>query len=63
MRIRIEYAYGYAYDRADIWLVADPGKTYRLKWDWYEYKFRVWFIDDATGTPVGGVVGSQDEPS
>lgn len=47
---------------SDIWLVAEAGETYVVK---SKIKFdlvRIWMENERTGLPVGGIVGSSDEP-
>jgi hypothetical protein len=60
MKIRVGHGLSHGY--ADIWLVAEAGKTYRIAKESKGYTFRVWFVEDSTGKQVGGVVGSEDEP-
>ena len=60
MRVRVRL--GMSEGLADIWLVAEAGKTYRIMKESRGNRFKVWFEDDATGIPVGGVGGSDDEP-
>jgi hypothetical protein len=57
--------------RSELWLVAQPGGIYsaHVQITGYPdehtagYRFAVWITDDATGNRVGGVRGSDDEPT
>lgn len=46
----------------DVWLVAEPGKTYVLKAVEKEGRVKSWLEDAQTGKEVGGYAGSDDEP-
>lgn len=60
--IRVRGQLGLTEAIAELWLVAEAGKTYSLERRTDGYTFRIWFVDDETSAPVGGVVGSDDEP-
>lgn len=47
----------------NLWLVAEAGKKYVAKQETSFREFRVWLEDAQTGAPVGGLVGSDDEPA
>lgn len=59
--LRVKAQLGLHYGFADIWLVAEPGRTYRINKDSHGYTFSAWF-EDESGRKIGGVVGSDDEP-
>ena len=61
-RITVRVRIGLSEGTMDAWLVAEAGKTYRIMKKSAGYKFWVWFVDDATGLPAGGLAGSEDEP-
>ncbi len=44
-----------------LWLDAEPGKTYIVKFEAKGYHVRFWFEDEATGEIVGGIPGSEPE--
>lgn len=52
---------GLRYGFANLWLLAEPGRTYRIVADTHSLGFSVRLVDDATGRPVGGPVG-EDGP-
>ena len=58
--INLKVHMGLRYGRADLWLVAEPGRTYRIVTDTHRLGFTVRLVDDATGRPVGGHVGEDD---
>lgn len=60
--IRVRVRIGLSEGLADLWLVAEAGKRYRVEKASSGYGFRAWFVDDETGELVGGSVGSDDEP-
>jgi hypothetical protein len=47
---------------ADNWLVAEPGGKYIIKAVHNGGSVWVWIEDERTSKPVGGIVGSDDEP-
>ena len=60
---QIRFMQGMSEGTIALWLVAEPGREYRLHTQDAGYRFTAWFEDAATQLPVGGVVGSSDEPS
>lgn len=49
---------------ADLWFVAERGKSYQAHFETTrQLRFRAWIEDAQTGQPVGGITGSQDEPA
>lgn len=49
---------------ADLWFVAERGKSYQAHFETtHNLRFRAWIEDAQTGQPVGGITGSQDEPA
>ncbi len=46
----------------DLWLRAEPGRTYRIEREVHDRQFRVWLVDENTGAIVGGLEGGADEP-
>ena len=46
----------------DLWWVADVGGTYVVKARFEGYSVLTWIEDERTGTTVGGITGSADEP-
>jgi hypothetical protein len=48
--------------RSDIWLVAEQGGKYVIKAVAKHRYAKIWIEDEKTGEPVGGLVGSDDEP-
>ena len=47
----------------NLWLVAEPGKTYKLMKAEQRFRFSMWIVDIASGKPASGAVGSKDEPA
>jgi len=60
--ILVEMHLAFTYAMADLWLVAEPGETYVIKYLSKGYRVRIWIENERTGRPVGGVTGSDDEP-
>ena len=50
------------YSIGEFWFVAEPSKEYVVNADDRGYGVRMWIEDETTGKPVGGILGSQDEP-
>lgn len=46
-----------------LWFVAEPGKSYATRTEGTQFYVRLWIEDVETGKRVGGIVGSEDEPS
>ena len=57
--ITVQYYWNF---RKWLWLNAESGKVYVLKYEIDKDSPRFWFEDGATGNVVGGLVGSDDEP-
>lgn len=60
IQAKIEYPLSFAHSQ--IWLVAEPGETYILKALSKGYAANMWLENERTGQPVGGFIGSDDEP-
>ncbi|NCC51920.1 MAG: hypothetical protein EOM20_11985 [Spartobacteria bacterium] len=60
--IRAKYEYQSMYAFGDLWLVAEAGKTYTVKAESKGYSVHFW-IEDTEGKVVGGIKGSDDEPT
>ena len=60
--IRVKVNMGLRYGHADLWLAAEPGRTYRIEADTHRLGFSVRLVDDTTGRPVGGQVGDDSSP-
>lgn len=59
----LEYTHKLVSAHVSLWLVAEAGKTYTAKAAGFTgYKVAMVLVDDATQQPVGGIVGSLDEP-
>ena len=54
---------GGGFAQVELWFVAEPGKRYVSRSRMETYGAFVWIEDAATGQPVGGVIGSDDEPA
>jgi len=61
--VRVMYVMHSASSRMDLWFIAEKGAHYILKQETANSKLRFWIEDFATGKEVGGIVGSDDEPS
>jgi hypothetical protein len=48
--------------RSNLWLVAEPGGKYVVKTVLKGRRVQMWIENERTGKPVGGIVGSDDEP-
>ncbi len=46
----------------NLWFVAEPDKEYIIRQRAVGYDVRMWIEEKETGTAVGGIVGSADEP-
>jgi len=51
-----------SYACGNVWFVAEAGKHYTANMRVKGYSMYFWIEDDATGKPVGGIKGSDDEP-
>ena len=53
-----------AHTSSNLWLVAEPGGKYVVKTVLKErpVQIQMWIENERTGKPVGGIVGSDDEP-
>ncbi|GFE79591.1 hypothetical protein GCM10011487_15910 [Steroidobacter agaridevorans] len=60
--IELSYVVGIANGIMSLWFVAEPGTAYVVRGDSAGYTFRLWIAEERTGRPVGGIVGSSDEP-
>ncbi|HEX4895671.1 MAG TPA: hypothetical protein VFV11_05005 [Solimonas sp.] len=61
--VRVHFRAGFPLEgSAKLWLVAEPGGSYLVHCDSAGYRFRCWIEDSRSGRPVGGFVGSGDEP-
>jgi hypothetical protein len=53
---------GSAYVDGAVWWISQAGRNYELRGSFIGYDATIQVIDLKTGRPVGGVVGSADEP-
>jgi hypothetical protein len=61
-KVAVRYLSGLSEGYTELWLIAEPGGFYELPCRSEGYKFICWIQDKETKKPVGGRVGSDDEP-
>lgn len=60
--IRARAFMGDALASCHLWFVAKPRGQYELRYHRENMRVAFWIVDKATGRPVGGIKGSDDEP-
>jgi hypothetical protein len=46
-----------------IWLDAEAGHTYQVRWSIANRGVRFWLADESTGAIVGGILGGEPDPA
>lgn len=60
--VGLRYSRNAAHAQADLWFVAEAGKSYVGKYEQRGMRVRIWLEEADTGRRVGGVAGSPNEP-